>query len=191
MKKVSIIVLCGLVLLGGVFWGTYKWLEGDGEEVAKSGKIAEAAKAEEAELEEIQEQRQEIDGTISEADLTTFKEKGLNPFGEKTKMGDLTDIRYQEYIHGMSHQKVKASKKWGFYEIHPQRIKWLLEGLDKVDIKHEQVYRNILEKWSEGNFASADDDHNAIWGLQGGTVGKAIGVMTKEEEQRYVNSKTD
>ncbi|WP_099157488.1 DUF6241 domain-containing protein [Virgibacillus ndiopensis] len=188
MKKALIFVLCLILLAGGAFWGTYKWLEGEDEDIAKSEKTA---NAEEAEREEIQEQREEIEGTISEEDLTAFKEKGLNPFGDDTKMEELTDIRYQEYIHGMSHQKVKASKKWGFYEIHPERIQWLLQGLGKVDLEHEKVYREILKKWSEGDFASADDDHNAIWSIQGGTVGKAIGVMSVAEEQKYVNAQKD
>ncbi|WP_188456303.1 DUF6241 domain-containing protein [Virgibacillus oceani] len=188
MKKAFIFILCLLLLAAGVYWGTYKWLEGEGEDVAKGEKTA---NAEEAERDEIQKQREEIDGTITEEDLTVFKEKGLNPFGEDTKMEELTDIRYQEYIHGMSHQKVKASKKWGFYEIHPERIQWLLDGLDKVDLANEKVYRDILKKWSEANFSSADDDHNTIWNLQGGTVGRAIGVLSAEEEQKYVDNQSE
>lgn len=183
MKKWSIIILFSLCLMVGLLWGGYQWL--DDQKLTDviprvSGNDEDDGK------QALEDKRDEIKGTITEEDLTTFKEQGLNPFGEKTKKNGLTDTMYQEYIHGMSHQKVRADKKWGFYEIHPDRIKWLLDGLDEVDVEHESVYRDILVKWQKGDFISADADHNAIWNLQGGTVGKATGILSQEEEQRYV-----
>lgn len=136
---------------------------------------------------ELQENRKKVSGTITKEDMLQFKEKGLNPFGEQTKSGELTSSEYNEYIHGMSHQKIKAEKKWGFYEIHPERIKWLLDGLEKVEIENEDTYREILQKWNDGDFTSIDQDHNAIWRIQGGTVGKATGILSVNEEQEYIN----
>lgn len=126
---------------------------------------------------------------ITEDDFAAFEEKGLNPFGRDITQENLTDQSFQDYIHGMSHQKVRAEKKWGFYEIHPIRIKWLLEGLDQVDVKYASVYREILEKWEKGNFQEVDEDHNKIWNLQGGTVGKATGILSAEEEQQFLKEK--
>lgn len=188
MKKAIIIVLSSIVVIGAVAWGTYNWLANYNDK--KASTTVEAKEKEQAEK-VLQENREDIMGTITEEDLTAFKEEGLNPFGESTKLEALTDYAYQEYIHGMSHQKVEASKKWGFYEIHPSRIEWLLAGLDKVELDHESTYRNILQKWKNKNFSSIDDDHNAIWSLQHGTVGKATGILSVEEEQAYVNSNSD
>jgi hypothetical protein len=39
-----------------------------------------------------------------------------------------------------------------------------------------------LHSWKENNFSSAVSDYNRIWKLQGGTVGKATGLLTPEEE---------
>ncbi|ASN06753.1 DUF6241 domain-containing protein [Virgibacillus necropolis] len=187
MKKAIIIFSCALVVLGLVAWGTYSWLSNYSETADNTS----VAKEKEVTEEVLQENRKEIEGTITEEDLATFKERDLNPFGEEQKLNELNDYIYQEYIHGMSHQKVEASKKWGFYEIHSNRIKWLLEGLDEVELEHETAYRNILEKWKEENFSSVDGDHNAIWELQGGTVGRATGILSAEEEQAYINNNTD
>ncbi|WP_430788017.1 DUF6241 domain-containing protein [Virgibacillus flavescens] len=184
MKKAIIIISFAIVTLGLVAWGTYSWLSDSSKKVDGSVEDIEKQRAEQ----KIQENRKEIQGNISEDDLAVFEEKNLNPFGEETDMSQLDDYMYQEYIHGMSHQKVEANKKWGFYEIHPSRITWLLKGLDKTELEHEETYRNILEKWNNENFSSVDDDHNVIWDLQNGSVGRATGILSAEEEQAYVNN---
>src|SRR5699024_3920442 len=92
---------------------------------------------------------------ITQDDFASFEEKGLNQYGEDITQEELTDESFQEYIHGMSHQKVRAEKKWGFYENHPIRIDWLLERLDQTTVQHASVYRQILEKWSKGDFQTA------------------------------------
>jgi hypothetical protein len=92
----------------------------------------------------------------------------------------------------MSHQKVEADKKWSFYQLTDERILYLLGELDKGDYKHEQVYREILTKWYEGDFSEADYDHNEIWNLQGGTVGEAEGLLSEGKENKYIeNQKTE
>ncbi|SES65996.1 hypothetical protein SAMN05216389_101289 [Oceanobacillus limi] len=184
------VVLSGLVcilivLIGFGGWNVYQWLTSEEQKSEKDSDMASA------EVEELEKQRMEIQGEISEDDLTRFAEEGLNPFGQSTAMNELTDTFYQEYLHGMSHQKVKADAKWGFYEIHPERINWLLAGLNEVELEHEDVYRGILEKWDKGDFTTADLDHNAIWRLQGGTIGEATGVYSPAEEQAYLKSQAE
>ncbi|GGA82314.1 DUF6241 domain-containing protein [Ornithinibacillus halotolerans] len=136
----------------------------------------------------IEDIRDSTGGAKTDEEIAAFKEQGLNPFGQHTPQDKLTDTDYQEYIHGMSHQKVKAEQKWGFYQINEERINWLLEGLDLVKLNHEHTYRTILEKWAKGDFSTADDDHNAIWQLQGGTIGRATGILSPEEEKAYIRS---
>ncbi|OZU87140.1 hypothetical protein CIL03_18315 [Virgibacillus indicus] len=191
MKK-AVIIICILLFIGAIGWGAYSLFGSDqtGNESDKD-KDSEMSEEDKAEAAKLQEDREEIKGVITEKDLETFEAEGLNPFGEEKTISELTDAAYQEYIHGMSHQKVKAEKKWGFYEIHPQRVQWLLNGLDQVDLKHENTYQDILAKWKNGNFSTADDDHNVIWNIQGGTVGKATGILSPEEEQEYVESEND
>lgn len=125
--------------------------------------------------------------TVEENDADAeIEAEAPNPFGQKSTLADLTDEDYRNYIHKMSHQKVKADEKWGFYEITPERIDWLLQGLDQVNLKSEDVYRDILERWKAEDFSKVDQDHNAIWQLQGGTIGKATGILNAEEEEAFL-----
>ena len=108
-----------------------------------------------------------------------------NPFGEPF-LSPINEGVMQQYIHAMSHQKVEADKKWSFYEMTEERIDYLLAELDKDNYKHEDVYREILLKWKDGNFTEANHDHNEVWALQNGSVGRAEGLLSSEEEQAYL-----
>jgi len=115
--------------------------------------------------------------------------EGSNPFGYDITQEALTDYDFQSYIHGMSHQKVEAEDKWTFYELKPERVEWLLGTLDKAEgIENKSEYKRILNKWSQGDFSTADEDHNKVWNMLGGTVGRATGISSKEEEQAYLDN---
>ncbi|MCD8502771.1 MAG: DUF6241 domain-containing protein [Bacillaceae bacterium] len=94
----------------------------------------------------------------------------------------------QNDIHWMSHQKVSAKQKWGAMLITEERIDRLLEVAtkNKETYKHSEIYIDILTRWQGGDFSQADLDHNAIWRLQGGTVGAATGLLMPEQEKAYI-----
>ncbi|TDL34889.1 hypothetical protein E2R51_03970 [Jeotgalibacillus sp. S-D1] len=189
MKKTSLIAAGAFLLLVGTIIGTYLWFSQDqaGSEINEAEVSGEEMSKEDAE-QLLEESRPFSAGTITDEDLEQYEKEGLNPFKQKVSKNELKDYHYQEYIHGMSHQKVKAKKKWGFYEIHPARIQWLLDGLDEsAQIKDKSIYRNILEKWAAGDFSRVDDDHNKIWKMQDGTVGEATGILSEKEEKKYVD----
>ncbi|WP_066412304.1 DUF6241 domain-containing protein [Sutcliffiella cohnii] len=101
---------------------------------------------------------------------------------------DMSEASIQRAIHLMSHQKVKADQKWGAIPLSPERVERLLEivQLNRDDYAHADVYESILIRWSKQDFSRADHDHNAIWKLQNGTVGKATGLLTAEEEEAFI-----
>lgn len=104
---------------------------------------------------------------------------------------DMSELAVQNAIHHMSHQKVEADKKWGVLPLTEERVDRLLEVVqhNREDYKHGSVYEEILLKWQNKNFTSVDDDHNAIWELQDGSVGRATGIMSAEEEQEFIEEK--
>jgi hypothetical protein len=112
--------------------------------------------------------------------------EGGNPFGEEVKT-PLSENLMQQYIHAMSHQKVAAKEKWSFFEITDERIDYLLNQLEINQYKHEATYEDILTSWKEGDFSDAVSDHNKVWRIQEGTVGKATGLLSPKEEEAYVN----
>ncbi|MCM3729385.1 DUF6241 domain-containing protein [Neobacillus cucumis] len=109
---------------------------------------------------------------------------------EKEFPMDMTEDEVMDAIHKMSHQKVESSKKWGAIPLTPGRVDQLLKVVQKNEKNyvHSSVYLDILERWSERDFSSVDRDHNKIWNLQGGTVGKAIGILSAEDEKKYIEA---
>ena len=99
---------------------------------------------------------------------------------------DLSEVAVQNSIHHMSHQKVAASQKWGHMQITQERIERLIEVVEANNYTYSRTYLDILERWQKGDFSQADEDHNRIWRLQGGTVGEATRLLTPEEEAEYI-----
>ncbi|MGF3105092.1 DUF6241 domain-containing protein [Rossellomorea sp. DUT-2] len=110
-----------------------------------------------------------------------------NPFGEKVKT-QLSEDLIQQYIHAMSHQKVEADEKWSYFEITDERIDYLLSQLEINKYKHEHTYNEILVSWKEGDFSNAVSDHNAVWKMRNGNIGRATGLLSTKEEKKYMKS---
>lgn len=116
-----------------------------------------------------------------------------NPFNQKYNQGQLTDAHYLEYIHKMSHQKIIADSKWGFFEMTDERIDWLIEALDHdatSRLTERDIYLDILTRWKNKDFSQVDKDHNTVWRLQGGVgenaAGEATGISDEESEKKYI-----
>lgn len=99
----------------------------------------------------------------------------------------------QQAIHNMSHQKVLADKKWGALPLTPERVKRLLQVVEtnKKEYENADIYLNILKSWEKGDFNYVVMNHNAIWELQGGTVGKAYSQAYPEEEMEFIQENYD
>lgn len=92
----------------------------------------------------------------------------------------------QEAIHAMSHQKVKAEDKWGFLPMTQVRINRLIEVVEANNYISGIVYLDILNRWLSSDFTRADKDHNVIWDLQEGSIGKASRVLSANEERKFI-----
>ncbi|QUW22561.1 hypothetical protein JSQ81_02950 [Sporosarcina sp. Marseille-Q4063] len=100
----------------------------------------------------------------------------------------MEEYQVRNAIHGMSHQKVRAADKWGFLPMTQERVERLIEvvEMNKSSYDNDELYLDILNRWANNDFSRADKDHNAIWTLQGGNVGRATGVLTFEEEKEFI-----
>jgi Family of unknown function (DUF6241) len=113
-----------------------------------------------------------------------------NPFEGDVKT-PLNEKVMQQYIHAMSHQKVQAEEKWSFFKITDERIDFLLDQLEVNKYEHEDIYASILTSWKEGDFSQADNQHNEVWKLQGGTIGEATGVMSGKAEEAFLHEQKE
>lgn len=96
--------------------------------------------------------------------------------------------RFQTMLHQMTHQKIKASKKVGAIEMTPERIDEMLKiaHANENIYEHYEFYEKTLTAWEQGDFSNSVDVHNTIWDWHNGTVGRAIGLMTPEQEAEFV-----
>ena len=107
---------------------------------------------------------------------------------------DISKIDYEywhEYrvistMHEMTHQKVRADEKWGAVQMTAERIDMLYNIVKYSTYGNKDTLLEILSKWKAGDFRTADEDHNALWRLQDGTIGKATGILSEEEEQEFI-----
>jgi hypothetical protein len=106
---------------------------------------------------------------------------------------DMGESEMQESIHYMSHQKVIADKKWGMIPLTKDRVKRLINVVQKNENKYEDsdVYLDILNRWNNSDFSQIDEDHNDIWHLQNGTVGIARGILSVDEEKEFIKENFD
>lgn len=89
-------------------------------------------------------------------------------------------------MHEMSHQKVKAKEKWGAIPLTQNTANAVYDIVNNSDFKHKDQLLEIAGRWKNGDFSSIVQDHNYFWELQGGTVGKAYGELSKTEEESFV-----
>lgn len=104
---------------------------------------------------------------------------------------NMTEKEVMNAIHSMSHQKVIADKKWGAIPLTTERVNRLIEAVEgnRSGYANSKLYLDILTRWANGDFSRVDSDHNAIWNLQGGTVGKATGIASPQEEKEFIEEK--
>lgn len=182
MKKILTIVAIVLGLVVAFGYGTYKVLDNvenyqeentDNEAVAAAPEDPKEEKSPYAtEREEYEEQTKNIGGQIFELELT-----------DTTTEAEIIDI-----MHKMTHQKVKAEDKWGAIPMSGHTVSQVLEFLEKSNFASKEDLIDIAEKWKNGDFQTVDNDHNYFWQWQGGTVGRAYGIMTSAEESEFIKN---
>lgn len=118
---------------------------------------------------------------------TEQKKTDLSNYQVKTKESAVIDR-----MHKMSHQKVAAAEKWGTIFMDPIKVKKLKTIVEHSNYNNKNELLAILNRWYEGDFSKAVEDHNFLWAIEGGENGKAYRLLTPDEEQEYIKQvKTD
>lgn len=164
---ISAVSVCVLLLAG---YGGYQYLVNKHEK--ENLEVKEKADAAGITEEEFIEQTQQIEGISYKVDLD-----------ENSTQEEVIDV-----MHKMTHQKVRAEQKWGAIPMIPETINDVYEIVSKSSFERKESLLEILERWKSGDFSKADEDHNYFWTYQGGTVGKAYGIMSKNEEVEFIKN---
>lgn len=91
-------------------------------------------------------------------------------------------------MHKMTHQKIVASEKWGLIRMNEESITKAEEILLASDFNSKEDLLEIIERWKNGQFDQVDEEHNFIWGMQGGSIGRATGILTEQQEQEFIEN---
>lgn len=94
-------------------------------------------------------------------------------------------------IHAMSHQKVKAKEKWSMIPLTQDRVARLIYVIENGEYDKSEMFLDILYRWRDNDFRQAVNDHNKMWKLQLGTVGRATGLLSAEEEREFIEKHFD
>ncbi|WP_449539188.1 DUF6241 domain-containing protein [Ferdinandcohnia sp. Marseille-Q9671] len=164
MKKWILIFSILIVGTIGLMYGVFKTFESADEAKKTSGR------EEVSKVEEFKEQTKKIGGVT--VDL------GLDSTPEEHEVISV--------MHQMTHQKVKADNKWGAKPMIPDSIDSIYNIILKSDFSRKDDLLAIAERWKNGDFSRADDDHNYFWNYQNGTIGKAYGLMNEAEEKEFI-----
>ncbi|RDU34638.1 hypothetical protein DRW41_22410 [Neobacillus piezotolerans] len=126
--------------------------------------------------------------TATGASVFLFKEVLTKEQIEKKYPLDMSEDSMQNTLHEMTHQKIKADKKWGLTPLTLERIERLLVVVESNQSTYEKedAYLEMLNDWKIGNFNGIDLDHDTIWTLQDGTVGEAYGIYSPAEEEAFI-----
>ncbi len=89
-------------------------------------------------------------------------------------------------MHSMTHQKIIANEKWKSIPMTSDHITTIKKILESSNFPEKKVLLKIINRWETKDFSRIDKDHNVVWKLQGGTIGKAQGIMTTEEERWFI-----
>ena len=103
---------------------------------------------------------------------------------------DMEEGQLQTYLHQMTHQKIVAAKKIGAIEMSDENIGNMLKIVKENEnlYKHSEFYLETLAAWEKGDFSNSVSVHNTIWGWHKGTVGRATGLMSAEQEKAFVEN---
>ncbi|MBP1745347.1 MAG: hypothetical protein H6Q58_2325 [Firmicutes bacterium] len=90
--------------------------------------------------------------------------------------GNVDEQDIVKEIHLMSNSLIEAEDglKWGEENVDKTNIDKVIRMLDQAPVNTKtKKLRQIVERWQQGDFSQIVDDHNFVWDLLGGTVGRA------------------
>jgi hypothetical protein len=92
-----------------------------------------------------------------------------------------------EILHNMTHQKVRSEEKWEFVQMTEVNLLAVKEALNKNPEFNQNIdFLGIVTDWLNNDFSNIVAEHNLIWKMKNGTVGKAYGILSPSEEQALI-----
>ncbi|MDR7079776.1 hypothetical protein J2Y03_004834 [Neobacillus niacini] len=92
-----------------------------------------------------------------------------------------------EILHNMTHQKVRSEEKWGFVHMTEVNLLAVKEVLQENPAFNQNIdMLAIVTDWLNNDFSNIVAEHNSMWKMKDGSVGKAYGILSPSEEAALV-----
>jgi len=92
-------------------------------------------------------------------------------------------------VHQMANTLIVAedNQVWGQQEITKEKIDELISDLNNSGLKYKGQVIIILNRWKSGDFSQIISDHNYVWNLLDGSVGRAIKANEEAVKKTIAN----
>lgn len=83
-----------------------------------------------------------------------------------------------DIMHKMANTKIIAEdgKIWGKIPIDEESLKSIKALVSEIDYKDRDYLLYVIDRWENGDFSLADEEHNYFWAKLGGNTGRAIDI---------------
>ena len=117
------------------------------------------------------------------------KENTKESVKENTKI--YTELEVVNMMHEMVNTLIIAedNRVWGKKDVNKDSVSELLNMIESAeDFNKKVIVTEIANDWKMGNFDNVVKDHNIIWGILDGTVGRAneVNVAAVAEAKEYM-----
>jgi len=80
-------------------------------------------------------------------------------------------------VHDMANSLIKSDHIWYTLSINKATVEELMKLINSIEeCEEKSVLLRIAEGWKKGDFTNIQHDHNEVWNMLDGTIGKATGV---------------
>lgn len=165
LKKILIWLIVIVIVLGVGLFGYNYYMN------YKTGKFE--AKKNQKEIEGI------VDDINKDKDKDKDKEELVDKHEEELKSPEYyPEEKVYDIMHRMANTKIIAEndKIWGELPIDSDSLGDIRDLVSEIDYPDRNYLLEVINRWEDGDFSQADEEHNYFWTKLGGTIGKAIGV---------------
>lgn len=162
LKKILIWLIVIVIVLGAGLFGYNYYMN------YKTGKF------------EAKKNQKEIEGIVDDINKDKDKEESADkPEEEELKSPEYyPEEKVYDIMHRMANTKIIAEndKIWGELPIDSDSLGDIRDLVSEIDYPDRNYLLEVINRWEDGDFSQADEEHNYFWTKLGGTIGKAIGV---------------
>ena len=133
--------------------------------------------------------------TIKGWDIKDIISKDKTPIGMEKHTGSVrmyTNLEVADYMHQLANSLIIAEDDeiWGVKPMTKNNIEKAFKmATNAPSSEHNKIMLKIISNWQKCDFSNIVEDHNVVWKMLGGTIGKASKPDIEAVARAVENSK--